>query len=89
MDSLLRLNLSVEGSVATGTWTERTSPAGYYRGATYHGTIQLLVDPVRRRMSGKWLGFGRNFRINSGEWELIWLDGSTSKKAQRHYYHKA
>jgi hypothetical protein len=89
MDSLLRLNLSVEGSVATGTWTERTSPAGYYRGATYHGTIQLLVDPVGRRMSGKWLGFGRNFRINSGEWELIWLDGSTSKKAQRHYYHKA
>ncbi len=89
MDSLLRMHLSVDGSVASGTWTERTSPTGYYRGAIYHGTIQLLVDPVGRRMSGKWLGFGRNFRINSGEWELIWVDGSTAKNAQRLYYNKA
>jgi hypothetical protein len=89
MDSLLRLNLSVEGSVATGTWTERTSPAGYYRGATYHGTVQFLVDPVGRRMSGKWLGFGKNFRINNGEWELTWVDGSTAKSTQRFYYNKA
>ena len=88
MDSLLKLHLSVDSSVATGTWTERTSPAGYYRGATYHGTIQLLVDPVGRRMSGKWLGFGRNFRINSGEWELTWVDGSTAKNVQRLYHNK-
>jgi hypothetical protein len=89
MDSLLRLNLSLEGSVATGTWTERTSPAGYYRGATYHGTVQFLVDPVGRRMSGKWLGFGRNFSINNGEWELTWLDGSVAKSTQRLYYNRA
>jgi hypothetical protein len=89
MDSLLRLNLSLEGSVATGTWTERTSPAGYYRGATYHGTVQFLVDPVGRRMSGKWLGFGRNFRVNNGEWELTWLDGSTTKSTQRQYHNMA
>lgn len=88
MESLLRLNMSVEGSVATGTWTERTSPVGYYRGATYHGTVQFLVDPAGRRMSGKWLGFSKNFRINSGEWELTWVDGSTAKSAQRRYYNK-
>src|SRR6266851_6918207 len=46
MDSLLRLHLSVDGPVATGTWTERTSPDGYYKGATYDGTIQLLIDPA-------------------------------------------
>jgi hypothetical protein len=89
MDSLLRLDLTVEGPVATGAWTERTSPTGYYRGATYHGTIQLLADPAGRHMTGKWLGFGRNFRINSGEWELTWMEGSTSKGAQRPYYNKA
>lgn len=89
MDSALRLSLSLEGSVATGTWTERTAPDGYYRGATYHGTIQLLADPAGRRMSGKWLGFGRNFRINSGEWELTCVDSSTAKSAQRIYYRKA
>ena len=89
MNSLLRLSLSIEGSVATGTWTERTSPTGYYQGATYHGTLQLLVDPVGRRMSGKWLGFGKNFRVNTGEWELTWVDDSTAKSVQRLYYNKA
>lgn len=89
LDSLLRMHMSIDGSVATGTWTERTSPDGYYRGAVYHGTIQLLVDPVGRQMSGKWLGFGKNFKINSGEWELTWVDGSTAKNVQRLYHHKA
>jgi hypothetical protein len=88
MDSLLRLNLSLEGSVATGTWTERTSPAGYYQGATYHGTLQLLLDPVGRRMTGKWIGFGKDFRVNSGEWELTWAEAATTKTAQRGYHHK-
>jgi hypothetical protein len=40
-------------------------------------------------MSGKWLGFSKNFRINSGEWELAWIDGSTANSAQRRYYNKA
>jgi hypothetical protein len=89
MDSLVRLHLSVDGPVATGTWTERTSPDGYYKGATYDGTIQLLIDPAGRRMSGRWLGFGQNFRINTGEWELACVEGSTAKSTQRLYHHKA
>jgi hypothetical protein len=89
MDSLLRLHMSVDGGVATGTWTERTSPDGYYKGATYHGTIQLLIDPLGRRMSGRWLGFGKNFRINTGEWELTWVESSTTKTVQRLYHCKA
>jgi hypothetical protein len=88
-DSLLRLHMSIDGAIATGTWTERTSPDGYYKGAAYHGTIQLLIDSVARRMSGRWLGFGKNFRINTGEWELTWLEGSSTKSAQRRYHHKA
>lgn len=89
LDSRLRLDLSVDGSIATGTWSERTSPNGYYKGAVYHGTIQLIVDPMRRSMKGKWLGFGKNFRVNSGEWELSWITGSTSKQAMREYHLKA
>lgn len=87
--SSLRLRLTVDGAVASGSWTEHTAPAGYYRGATYHGTLQLLIDPMGRRMSGKWVGFGKNFKINTGEWELSWLEGSTSKTAQRGYHLKA
>ncbi len=89
LDSRLRLDLSVDGSIATGTWSEHTSPGGYYKGATYHGTIQLLIDPMSRSMSGKWLGFGKSFTVNSGNWELTWVDGSTSKRAMRQYYLKA
>lgn len=88
-DSRLRLDLSVDGSIATGTWSERTSPGGYYKGAIYHGTIQLLVDPMNRSMNGKWLGFGKNFTVSSGAWELTWVDGSTSKRAMREYHLKA
>lgn len=88
MESELRLDLSLSGMVATGSWTEHTSPGGYYRGAVYHGTLQLLVDPMGRSMSGKWLGFGKNFKINSGEWELTWVD-RISKRTLREYQLRA
>jgi hypothetical protein len=86
--SRLRVQLVVDGSIATGTWTERTSPTGYYRGSVYHGTLQLIVNPMGRAMSGKWLGFGKNFQVNTGEWELTWVDGSTSARVIRQYEHK-
>jgi len=89
LDSRLRLDLSVDGAVATGTWSERTSPTGYYHGATYHGTIQLVVDPLGRSMNGKWLGFGKNFSVNSGTWELAWIDSSASSRTMREYHLRA
>lgn len=89
MDSRLKLDLSVNGSIATGTWIEQTSPSGYYKGAIYHGTMQLIINPMGRAMSGRWLGFGKNFKVNSGEWELTWVEGSTSQRAIRQYHMKA
>lgn len=86
--SNLRLDLSVDAAIATGVWRERTSPSGYYRGATYHGTLQLVVNPMGRAMSGKWLGFGSNFKVNTGEWELTWVDAATSARAMRPYHLK-
>ena len=74
------------GAIATGTWTSRTSPAGYYKCAEYHGTLQLIMNPMGRAMAGRWLGYGRNFKINSGEWELTWVDSSTSLSALRRYH---
>jgi hypothetical protein len=89
MDSQLKLQLSVDGSVTSGTWTERTSPDGYYKGASYHGTMQLIINPMGRVMSGMWLGFGKNFKVNSGEWELTWVDKAASRHALRAYHFKA
>jgi hypothetical protein len=70
--SVLDLDLTVNGNIATGTWTERTSPIGHYRAATYHGLIQLVVDPTGRQMTGRWLGVGKRFEVKSGEWRLTW-----------------
>lgn len=87
--SELRIELNVDAAVATGTWRERTSLTGYYRGVVYHGTLQMVVDQPRRRMRGMWLGFGRDFTINSGQWELDWCQDDVSKAAQRIYERKA
>ena len=40
-------------------------------------------------MRGMWLGFCRDFVINSGNWELTWEYDSTSKNTQRAYHLKA
>ncbi|AVH58970.1 MULTISPECIES: helix-turn-helix transcriptional regulator [Streptomyces] len=78
-DSPLTMDLEIDGHVATGTWTEQTASEGYYRGARYHGAIQLLVEPTGRRMTGKWVGFGKEFDVNTGPWELVFQDASTNK----------
>ncbi|MEH1166044.1 XRE family transcriptional regulator [Micromonospora sp. CPCC 205539] len=83
--SSLSLDLTLDGSVVTGTWVEQTDPAGYYRGARYHGAIQLLAEPTGRRMAGKWVGFGKDMDVNTGPWELTFQDASTSKATLDRY----
>ncbi|WP_425608618.1 XRE family transcriptional regulator [Streptomyces albipurpureus] len=83
--SPLTLDLTVERNVVTGTWVEQTAADGYYNGARYHGAIQLLVEPTGRRMAGKWVGFGKDFDVNTGPWELRLVDRSTSKAALEGY----
>lgn len=82
--SQLGMTLTVDGMVATGSWEERTSPTGYYKGAVYRGALQLLIDPSGGQMTGRWLGFGKRFQINSGDWtlrrETASLDRRTVKK---------
>ena len=78
--SELTMNLEVDQQVLTGTWNEHTSPTDYYKGATYHGAVQLLIELTGNRIAGKWIGFGKDFEINSGPWELILQDHSTTRK---------
>lgn len=87
--SQLRIELALEPPVATGSWHETTSSTGYYKGATYHGTLQMIIDPSGRSMRGMWLGFSRDFTINSGQWELTLEENSTAKTTQRAYRMKA
>jgi hypothetical protein len=73
------MDLSVEDTVVTGTWAEQTAEHGFYRGARYYGVIQMLAEPTGRRLRGKWVGFGKEMDVNTGPWQLSFLDASTSK----------
>lgn len=84
-DSPLTLDLQLDGSTVTGTWTEQTATGGYYRGARYFGALQMLVEPTGRRMAGKWVGFGKEFDVNTGPWELRLMDASTAKTTLEAY----
>ncbi|WP_406331878.1 helix-turn-helix domain-containing protein [Streptomyces sp. NBC_00203] len=83
--SPLTLDLQLDGSTVTGTWTEQTATEGYYRGARYFGALQMLAEPTGRRMAGKWVGFGKEFDVNTGPWELRLMDSSTAKATLASY----
>jgi transcriptional regulator with XRE-family HTH domain len=83
--SRLMMDLTANGAVLTGTWTEQTRPDGYYQGSVYHGAIQFLLDPTGHRMTGKWVGFGRDFDLNTGPWSLQLVSSDTGKEAMRRY----
>lgn len=84
-DSPLTMDLTVDGNVVTGTWVEQTASDGYYRGARYHGAIQMLVEPTGTRMAGKWIGFGKDMDVNTGPWELRLQDASTNQSTIAKY----
>jgi transcriptional regulator with XRE-family HTH domain len=68
--SLVFLDLKISGTVFSGTWAEDTDRNGHYKGVQYTGAIHLLADPSGLRLSGKWLGHGKENEVNSGPWIL-------------------
>lgn len=77
----MAMDLTANGQVVTGTWTEQTDPDGHYSGSTYHGAIQMLVGATADRMAGRWVGYGRDFDVNSGEWSLKLVASSAGREA--------
>ena len=56
-----------------------------YQGAVYHGAIQLLLEPTGRKMTGKWVGFGRDFDLNTGPWTLELVTGTVTEETLKEY----
>lgn len=75
------MDLTVNGQVVTGTWTEQTDPDGHYSGATYHGALQMIADETGDRMSGAWAGYGRDRAVNTGPWTLERVASPVSPEA--------
>lgn len=79
--SYLIVRLSIEDNVATGSWQEQTDPSGYYKGVTYYGALQLVVSDGGKDMKGKWVGFGKDMKVNVGSWELSYVGTSLPESA--------
>jgi transcriptional regulator with XRE-family HTH domain len=75
--SLIGMDLSVDANVLTGTWVEDTDKTGYYRGKRYVGALQLIADASGSRLSGKWLGHGKENDVNTGPWRLDYVAPAT------------
>ena len=78
------MDLTIDGQVITGTWSEETDADGYYK-STYHGAIHLLLDHTGHRMKGKWLGFNRDGGISDGPWVLDLVSADTGKATMEQY----
>lgn len=72
-DAYLFIRLHIDGDLATGSWQEQTSKQGFFTGAVFVGALQLVISEDKKRMSGKWVAFGPNMKVNSNEWELTYI----------------
>lgn len=79
--SRVMMDLAVNGQVVTGTWSEQTNPDGYYGGAVYSGALQMLLAATGNKMSGQWVGYGRDFDVNNGPWSLRRVAASAGREA--------
>lgn len=82
-ESTLSLDLTVNGKMVKGNWTEITSKGGYYQGSVYDGTIQMEIGNAGDRMKGRWLGFGRDpGEINDGPWGFTRVSADISRQSR-------
>lgn len=70
------IRLTIDDNLATGNWHETTSPKGEFKGMIYSGAVQLIISKDGKKMTGKWVGIGRDHEkqaadIYSGNWELV------------------
>jgi hypothetical protein len=47
--------------------------------------IQFLADPTGHRLRGQWVGYGRDFDLNTGPWTLELVSSETSEEAMERF----
>jgi len=72
-DSYMNARFVLHDKVATGTWEDRSSKKGYYKGHVYYGAAQLIFDEDWKHLAGKWVGFGLKMDIKTGPWEIVYI----------------
>lgn len=74
--------LSLDGRIATGSWEQVNAEDGYYKGVTYHGAVQFVVDEDGKALRGMWIGFGQNMKVKSGPWEVVYVGEKVPEGAE-------
>lgn len=68
--SYLVMRLSFNDDLLTGTWEEETDPKGFYKGAIYHGAVQLQVIEDGKKIFGRYVTRNTRNDIVDGSWTL-------------------
>jgi hypothetical protein len=79
-DAYMLARFSLDGRVATGSWQDQMAQHGFYKGTMYHGAAQLIIDEGGNALRGKWVGFGKNLEIKTGDWEITRVEGEVPEK---------
>jgi hypothetical protein len=69
--SYMIARFSLDGRIATGSWQDYMGDDTYYNGRVYHGATQLVLEEDGNALTGKWVGFGENMIVNSGDWQIV------------------
>lgn len=69
-DSQVYMHLTIEDRIVSGSWEEKTSEGGAFKGITYYGVVQFVMSEDGKRMEGKWLGAGRKLDVKDGPWKI-------------------
>jgi len=71
--SYVIIRMTVHEKIVTGSWQEETEVDGYYKGAVYYGSIQMVASEDGKELVGKWVGFGKDMEVNTGPWSLTYV----------------
>jgi hypothetical protein len=71
-ESYMLARFTVDNNVLTGSWQDVTDPKGDYKGSIYYGAAQLMLTDDKK-LTGKWVGFGKNNEVKTGPWQFIYI----------------
>lgn len=78
--SYLVIRVTQDDNILTGTWQEQSSPTGTYKGQTYYGAVQFLVEKDGH-IRGKSVLFNQEMEIITSDWELTRISSSDDSSA--------
>lgn len=64
-------------NIVTGIWRDLEA------GATYFGSFQLVISPLKNSMKGKWVGWSQQGVVRSGDWVWERIPKTAAKSSKR------